>query len=323
MTTPHAEHTPPSAAAREIAPGLLQIDHVFKGAPGIIASWLMTDSDDLTLIEAGPASTVDTLWSAIEGAGYDPRRIARVLVTHIHLDHAGAAGVLASRIPGARVHVHPKGAPHLIDPSRLLASAERIYGALMKPLWGDILPVPEGQVVVLEPDEAVRTGAGVLRAIDTPGHAAHHYAFHHEESGAVFTGDVAGIRLDAARYIRPPTPPPELDPDRWRSSIERLRSLEPRRLYLTHFGAVDDVEWHLDELLARLFLWTGWATAHLEHGTDVADMAAGLASMEEPLLAAAAAGDDSLAARYESAGNYRMSIEGFVRWYRKRAQPAS
>lgn len=313
-------HAPASdVRAREVQPGIFLLDHHFRGSPGVIASYLVADGDALTLIEAGPTSTTETLLAGVRQAGFDPARIERVVVTHIHLDHAGAAGTLLRRLPRARLYVHPLGAPHMIDPSKLLASATRIYGDLMGPLWGEMLPVPEDRLVVLADGETLGGGGRRLRAHDTPGHANHHHALHDEESGAVFTGDVAGIRLDGIRHVRPPTPPPEFEPEKWRASIAKLRALSPRRLLLTHFGAYDDVAWHLDELLARTWFWAGWVGGRLSTGEAPAATVDALRRMEDALLVDAV-GDPSLTRRYEEAGNYQMSVDGIARWWRKRGE---
>jgi len=281
----------------------VRLDHQFQGFPSGIASYLIPDGPSGgTLVEAGPASTTAALLTGIRAAGYDPLRITRLLVTHIHLDHAGAAGVLLTRhLPNAKVFVHPKGAKHLIDPSKLIASAERLYGARMGELWGEILPVPEDRVVIVQDGEMI----GSLRAIDTPGHAVHHHAYYDVKSGVAFTGDVAGVRMPDSRYVRPPTPPPELDLDAWTASVERLRALEPRRLCLTHFGEFDDVSWHLDDLMSRLSHWRDWLSADLS--VDA------LRQREVGLLT------PELAASFERVGNYTMCVEGFARYFAKRA----
>ncbi len=309
-------------SVREVEPGVTQIDHDFRGAPGIIASWLVVDGDDVALVEAGPASTTPTLLAGVRAAGVDPASITRILVTHIHLDHSGAAGGLLEHCPRATVHVHPLGARHLVDPSKLLASAGRVYGALMRPLWGDTLPVPADRVRPAVDGETIVVGRRRLRAVETPGHAAHHHAFLDEGSGACFAGDVAGVRLDGVRFVRPPTPPPEFDPEAWRASIGRLRAANPRRLYLTHFGGYDDVAWHLDDLLSRLWYWAGWTGAQLELGAEAEVLTERLRAMDAGPLAdaarAAGLAPEEVAAAYESAGNYRMSVNGMARWVAKR-----
>lgn len=315
MTHP-VDHTPGSnQLAREVEPGVFLLDHHFRGSPGVIASYLVADGDALTLIETGPASTQETLLAGIRQAGFDPEQIERVVVTHIHLDHAGGAGSLLRRLPRARLYVHPVGAPHLIDPTKLMASATRIYGDMMGPLWGEMIPVPQDRLDVLPDGAVLRTDHRMLRAYDTPGHADHHVALHDPDTGSVFTGDVAGVRLDGTNHLRPPTPPPEFFPEKWQTSIATLRALAPRRLYLTHFGGYDDVAWHLDHLLARVWFWAGWVGGQLTTGAEPPAITDALASMENVALARAS--DPSLLVRYEEAGNYRMSVDGIARWWRK------
>lgn len=302
---------------REIEPGTFLIDQHFLGTPGVIASYLLADGDDLALIETGPTTTLETVLAGVRAAGFAPEAIRHVLVTHIHLDHAGAAGTLLQRLPHARLYVHPVGAPHLVDPSKLLSSAGRIYGAEMDRLWGQILPVPEDRLTVVEDGAELRVGRRRLVALDTPGHASHHLAFHEPESGLVFTGDVAAVRLAGTSYVRPPTPPPELELELWKGSVARLRALRPRRLLLTHFGAFDDADHHLDELLARLFFWAGWVDARLRAEQDAEAIVDALRQFGDTELREMT-GDPALLHAYELATNYRMTVDGFVRYFRKR-----
>jgi glyoxylase-like metal-dependent hydrolase (beta-lactamase superfamily II) len=303
---------------QQIEPGIFLIDHRFLGVPGVIASYLVADGDDLALIETGPTTTLETLLEGVRACGYDPEAITRVLVTHIHLDHAGSAGVLLQRLPRARFHVHPVGAPHMVDPSKLLVSATRIYGDRMQQLWGEILPVPQDRLEITEDGAEIRVGRRVLRALDTPGHAFHHLAFHEPEVGAVFTGDVAAVRLGGSSYVRPPTPPPELDLELWMQSVARLRALDAQRLLLTHFGAYDDVDRHLDELLARLFGWAGWVEARLAQEPDTTRIAAELREKGDAEIRQAM-GEEGLPQGYELATNYQMTVDGYARYFRKRS----
>ncbi|HEY8310762.1 MAG TPA: MBL fold metallo-hydrolase [Gemmatimonadaceae bacterium] len=314
--TSSVDHTPASNhLASEVEPGVFLLDHHFRGSPGVIASYLVSDGDALTLIETGPASTLETLLAGVCQAGFDPEDIERVVVTHIHLDHAGGAGSMLRVLPRARLYVHPMGAPHMIDPAKLMSSATRIYGDLMGPLWGEMVPVPQDRLDVLDDRAELRTGARTLRAYDTPGHANHHLALHDPDTDSVFTGDVAGVRLDGTSHLRPPTPPPEFSPEKWQKSVAILRTLEPRRLYLTHFGGYDDVAWHLDELLSRMWFWAGLVGGRLATGEEAATASHALRAMEDVTLART--GDTSLLRRYEEAGNYRMSVDGIARWWRK------
>jgi glyoxylase-like metal-dependent hydrolase (beta-lactamase superfamily II) len=302
---------------QEVEQGVFLIDQQFLNVPGVVASYLVADGDEAALIETGPTTTLDTVLAGVRSAGFDPEQITRVLVTHIHLDHAGAAGVLLRRLPRARLHVHPVGAPHLVDPSKLLASATRIYGDRMERLWGEIVPVPDDRVEPTPDGAEIRVGRRTLRAVDTPGHATHHLAYHEAESGVVFTGDVAAVRLRGTGYVRPPTPPPELDLELWMASIARLRSLDAKQLLLTHFGAYADVDHHLDQLIARLFRWAGWAEVRLRQESDTAALTEELRAWGDAELRAIA-GDDSLLHPYELATNYRMTVDGFARHFRRR-----
>ncbi len=300
------------------APGVTRIDHGW-GGPGFIASYLVEDGGELALIEAGPASTLDALLAGIRAAGYDPADLSHILLTHIHLDHAAGAGQLARIAPNATIHVHPLGAPHLEDPSRLLASAGRLYGDRMDAMWGTMLPVPAARIHTPEDGEAVRVGGRSLLALETSGHAIHHFAFHDPDAGLVFTGDVGGIRLAGARHVRPPTPPPEVDTPAWMASIDRLRALEPRMLLPTHFGGVEDAAWHLDDLAARLTAWTRWAAEPAN--ADPAVLTALLRTRADAELLAAA-DDADLVRRYAQSIPYDMMAAGLLRQARPRVPRA-
>ena len=302
---------------RQVEPDLYLIDHKFQGVPGTIASYLLTGDDDLTLIETGPATTTEALLAGVRAAGFDPEQITQLIVTHIHLDHAGAAGSLIERLPRARLFVHRVGAPHMIDPSKLLASAARIFREDMERLWGEILPVPEERVVILDDESTLRIGSRVLKALYTPGHASHHLAYHDAESGTIFTGDVAGARLSEAEYLRPPTLPPEVDLTLWRQSITRLQRLRASRLYLTHGGAFGAPDRHFDLLLSRLFFLAGWTEASLamEQNTEV--LASELLQRESKEIIAIT-GSDDLVEPYELVAGSRLCIDGLARYLKNR-----
>lgn len=303
-------------------PGVTRIDHHWMGVPGAIASYLLADGGELALVEAGPASTVATLLAGIRAAGHDPADVSHLLLTHIHLDHAAAAGLLLRHFPRAVVGVHLLGAPHLADPSRLVASATRLYGARMDELWGTMLPVPAERMRVLRDGDEVRVGGRRLTALDTPGHARHHLAFHLADADAVFTGDVGGVRVGGAGYVRPPTPPPEFDPPAWLRSIGRLRALRPEHLLLTHFGAFPDAGRHLDELEARVATWTRWAAARVSEGADVATLTDGLRRMGDAEIARSG-GDAATAALYETAVPYGMMAAGIHRFLTRGERPGA
>jgi glyoxylase-like metal-dependent hydrolase (beta-lactamase superfamily II) len=216
------------------------IDVMHLGRPHVIGCWEV----DGMLVDPGPESSLSTVLEAI--GSEKPRA---VLLTHIHLDHAAATGALVQRWPDLDVYVHERGAPHLIDPSKLLASAERLYGDKLGFLWGEILPVPEGNVRVLSGGESVLG----MRVAYTPGHASHHVCYLHEGSGTAFVGDVAACRIPPSNLIVPPTPPPDIDVEIWEESLDTVAGWSPSRLALTHFGAVeDDVPGHIEQVKAKL-----------------------------------------------------------------------
>jgi glyoxylase-like metal-dependent hydrolase (beta-lactamase superfamily II) len=215
------------------------IDVLHLGRPHVICCWEV----DGALIDPGPESSHRNLVEAL--GGDEPRAI---LLTHIHLDHAAATGALVRRWPGLEVYVHERGAPHLIDPSRLLASAERLYGDRMERLWGEIVPVPEENVKPLSGGESVLG----MRVAYTPGHASHHVCYLHEESGTAFVGDIAAVLIPGTDLVVPPTPPPDIDIETWEDSIGIVEGWRPQRLGLTHWGPVEEPEPHLASVRERL-----------------------------------------------------------------------
>jgi glyoxylase-like metal-dependent hydrolase (beta-lactamase superfamily II) len=300
-----------------IAPGLYLIDHRFQGVPGVIGSYLLSGDDDLALIETGPSTSVDALLAGIRSLDYDPAKISTLIVTHIHLDHAGGSGTLLDQMPEAHVVVHPNGATHLIDPSRLLRSAARIFGDDMDRLWGEVVPVPEERVVVVQDGESFDVAGRELTAYSTPGHAGHHHAYFDRESGDLFTGDAAGVRLESVPYVRPPTVPPEFDLDAWRATIGRMRALQPLTLHLTHFGSFDDPDWHFDDLLSRMHYWYGWVVARLAQGSEEADLARELQEFGDQEIVENS-GSTDLTLPYELATPYGMTVAGMARYHRRR-----
>ena len=222
---------------------LVDVKHL--GRERVIGAWLAGDA----LIDCGPSSSLEALL-----AGLGEERPRRLLLTHIHLDHAGAAGTLAQRWPDLEVWVHEKGAPHLADPAKLVNSATRLYGGDMDRLWGEIVPVPEERLRVLSGGERI----GDWKVAYTPGHASHHVSYLHEPTRTAFAGDVAGVRIGGGPVI-PPTPPPDIDLELWAQSLDVLAAWRPRRIAVTHFGAYDDVDAHLDAARAGLRQVAGWA----------------------------------------------------------------
>lgn len=215
------------------------IDVMHLDRPHVIGCWQVGD----LLVDPGPESSMENLLTAL-----GEERPRALLLTHIHLDHAAATGALVRRWPDLEVFVHERGAPHLIDPSKLLASAERLYGDEMERLWGEIVPVPEANVTALAGGER----AMGMRVAYTPGHASHHVCYLHEDSGTAFCGDVAAVRLPGSDLVVPPTPPPDIDVDAWEESIGTIEAWQPQRLALTHFGSVEEPAEHLAAVRQRL-----------------------------------------------------------------------
>lgn len=301
----------------EIRAGLSLIDLDFQDEPGVIAAYLMEDAGEYALIEVGPTSTLDALLEGVRAAGIDPGSISKALVTHIHLDHAGAAGSLVERFPHMQVYVHEVGAPHLVDPSKLLASAQRIYGDQMDALWGDVLAVPPANLIALSDEDSVRIGGTTLTALYTPGHASHHVAYLTEDRREVFTGDVAAIRLQGFDYVRPATPPPDIDLEKWTTSLERLRALKVETLHLTHFGSFSDVDRHLSLAHDQLYAWAEFIQNLEAQAREPQEMKRALRERADAEVLAAHR-DQEAVRRYELAAPSGMSVDGYLRYFRKR-----
>jgi glyoxylase-like metal-dependent hydrolase (beta-lactamase superfamily II) len=311
--------TTPAVLPQRIDDDLWLIDTLFQGEPGVIAAYLLEGEDGLAFVDVGSAATVEQLAEGVRAAGHDPRDLRHLVLTHVHLDHAGATGTLVRLAPAARVYVHPLGAAHLVDPAKLVASAARIYGERMEQLWGVTEAVPAERVSVLEDGATIRVGRRTLTALHTPGHAVHHIAYHDARRAALFAGDVAGVRLNDVDHVRPPTPPPDLSLEDWSASIARLRSLRLERLYLPHFGVAQGVEAHLRALETRLYAWGDLVLAGMRAGKDAVALAHDLAAASDPELAAAAgARGPETRARFALTASFVMAAQGYERYYRKR-----
>jgi glyoxylase-like metal-dependent hydrolase (beta-lactamase superfamily II) len=297
------------------------IDLDFMDTQQVVASYLLLGDDGVSaaLVETGPTTCLDRLNAGLEEHGVSQEDVRQVFLTHVHLDHAGASGHLAGLLPNATFYVHEVGYPHLVDPSKLVMSATRIYGERMDELWGEARPVPEERVVILKEGEETATAGMVLVAHDTPGHAYHHLAYLEPGSGALFTGDVAGIRLPGQSYIRPPTPPPEIDVDAWVRSINHVRQIGPASLWPTHFGSYEDVERHLGELEQRLQDWLLFVEGQMDDGAEREEISEGLkAKGDAEMLAEGAATSES--EHYDLAGSYSMLTDGLMRYVTRRRE---
>ena len=298
--------------------GIEVIDLDFMGADGVVAAYLLVGDDGLALIETGPSTTRQHLEAGIRAVGYSLGDVTRIIVTHIHFDHAGAAGALLCDHPNARLSVHPVGLPHLVDPSRLVSSATRIYGERMDELWGPIVPAPDDRVDALRDGESLRAGGRDLRVMFTPGHAAHHAALFDESTGTLFTGDVGGVRIQGTTFASVPTPPPEFDIDAWRTSIQAMLDVHPARLALTHFGMFDDVKWHFDQLREGLADVTRMARESLTAESDTTGLTTRL--LEHAASGLGESLSDEVMLRLELANPAYMGALGLQRFLRKRGE---
>lgn len=290
------------------------IDLQFLGYPLAIAAYLLDDGEDAALVEVGPTSTAETLLREVQARGVPLERVRHLIVTHIHLDHAGALGWLLQRMPHATAYVHPVGAPHMVDPSRLISSASRLYGEMMERLWGEVIPVPQERLRVVRDGERIAVAGRTLLAIDTPGHARHHHAYLDEATGILFAGDIAGVRMPGTTYVRPPTPPPELDVEAWQASLAKLRALPVRQLALTHFGLFEDVERHLHELETRLLDWAAFTRQLIEQGVSDSELMQRLRDYGNDEMRHQGVEPSS----YDLGAGYELIALGFARYWRKK-----
>jgi glyoxylase-like metal-dependent hydrolase (beta-lactamase superfamily II) len=285
-----------------VPPELIDLHHQ---APSVVGCFLLETEAGPALVDCGPATSVAYLKAGLAEHGLDLTEIRHLLLTHIHLDHAGAAGVLVSECPWLQVHVSGIGAPHLVDPSRLEASARRLYGTAFDALWGELAPVPSANVHV------VGGSAVGLDCFPTPGHASHHVSYL-DSDGTLYAGDAAGVRIAPGRFVVPPCPPPEFDLELWEESLVEIERRAPGRLALIHFGVFDDVQEHLAMLRETLASWT----SRVEDGMD-----------EETFIAAArfdvAQADPELVGEYERAVPFFHGYQGIARYWRKRREAAA
>jgi glyoxylase-like metal-dependent hydrolase (beta-lactamase superfamily II) len=291
---------------------IVTLDLKFQGRPHAIASYLIRRGDAVVLIESGPGSTLSGLEAGLAQEGLSPRDVTHVLLTHIHLDHAGAAGWLARQ--GAEIYVHPVGAPHMLNPEKLIASATRIYGDRMEELWGEFLPVPQSQLKVPNDAEAIEIGGLHFVPVNTPGHAEHHYVYLFED--VAFCGDVGGVRIPGYQYLRVPMPPPELHIERWHASLARLRKEKFARIAPTHFGIFEDVEWQLREVEKGLDSAARWLEATMSAEPPIEQLRQSftnwmMAEGEQASL------DAEVVKAYELANPLGMSADGLLRYWKK------
>jgi len=299
-----------------LASGLSYVDLHFQGVARIIATGIVHGPGGVALIDPGPSSTLPTLRRELEQAGLSMADVRALVLTHIHLDHAGATGTLVRERPELRVYVHKKGAPHMIDPAKLLASAARLYGDAMDRLWGEVVPVPADAITVLKGGERISAGGRDLDVAYTPGHASHHVSYFSADSGIAFVGDTAGVRLNPGGFNLPPTPPPDIDLEVWRESLSRIGRWHADTLFITHFGPHTPSDAHLAETADRLEWVSGLAKTSLAvDGTDE-DRETWFANEIRRDLRRRAGDADAKA--YEIAGRFDLNWRGLARYWRKK-----
>ena len=292
----------------EIAPGVIEIDTLLGGWERVTAGYLLTGPTPV-LVETGSQSSVPALLEALDSLGLGGADLAGVAVTHIHLDHAGGVGDVARAFPSATVYVHGKGARHLIDPTRLVDSAARVYGDLLDSLYGRLDPTPAERIHVLEDGEEIRIGPDrVLVTVDSPGHAKHHLALHDSDSGILFAGDTVGVRLPDAGVLRPSTPPPDFDLDQALNSLRRFAGRRPSGLALAHYGLVPDPSSLLDEAQETLRRWAEVAEGAWRQGADIA------AALDEAFAADMGDVDPAQRRKLETLNGVHSNAAGFRRW---------
>jgi len=297
---------------------VITLDLNFQGRPHTIAAYLIRHTEGAVLVESGPGSTLPALEAGLAKEGLSLRRdVTHVLLTHIHLDHAGAAGWLAQQ--GAEIIVHPVGAPHMLNPDKLISSATRIYGDRMQSLWGEFLPVPENKLRVVEDGKQIVIGNLEFIPVNTPGHAEHHYAYLFED--ICFCGDVCGVRIPGYQYLRVPMPPPELHLERWHESIARLRKEKFARLAPTHFGIFDDPEWQLNEVEKGLDSASRWLEQVMPSDPAIEELRQSFTNwvMDEGKSFGLS---EEVVKVYELANPLGMSADGLLRYWKKKLKPS-
>ncbi|GIK57841.1 MAG: MBL fold metallo-hydrolase [Chloroflexi bacterium] len=289
------------------------LDLHFQGETETIATYLVQGTEGWVLVETGPGSTLLTLQAQLRQHGVQPADVQHVIVTHIHFDHAGAAGWWAQN--GATIYVHYFGAAHLINPEKLIASATRIYGDQMERLWGQLLPAPAEKVVSLHDGDVIAVAGLTFTAVETPGHARHHHVI--KLGNVAFTGDVAGMKLGSRPLLDIPAPPPEFDLEAWQASLDKLLGMGLERIYPTHFGAVENVSEHLQAVKMLVYESAHFVQQKMAEGVARDDLIAQYTVWNHGRAQAAGLSAESIR-KYEIANPLYMSVDGMMRYWRKR-----
>ena len=300
---------------------LTTLDNLWTGRPRTIAAALLESGSHRAIVDPGPGSTLETLRQSLKARGIGVGDLDAILLTHIHLDHAGATGALVRENPRLAVFVHSKGAPHVIDPSKLLASAARLWPKDLQILFGETLPVPAGNLRILEGGETLTLGARKVDVVYTPGHASHHISYFDGEAGVAFVGDTAGVRIEGHSFVMPATPPPDIDLEIWDTSFAAILERKPARLYLTHFGYSDNPAEHILLFRERLHRWAALTAEILRTAPN--DSAAMDSFMSATFAEIAQHLPGHEADHYAFSAGLNLSFLGLARYLRKRATAAS
>jgi glyoxylase-like metal-dependent hydrolase (beta-lactamase superfamily II) len=301
-----------------LASGLDYVDLNFLGRPQIIATGILHGAPGVALVDPGPATTIANLTAALEKKGIRFDDVRQILVTHIHLDHSGGAGSIVERHPHIEVVVHGRGAPHLADPAKLIASAGRLYAQDMDRLWGDVKPVPAKNLRVVEGGETLQVVGREVKVEYTPGHASHHVSYLDTASRLAFVGDAAGIRKGSGAYVMPPTPPPDIDLEAWRASEQKILAWDPDTLFLTHFGPHHGARQHFEAMFENLDSWSR-IVRRLLADASLADDERQKRFIDETLLELTRKVGETEASDYTRAGGLNYSWQGLARYWRKRS----
>jgi glyoxylase-like metal-dependent hydrolase (beta-lactamase superfamily II) len=292
------------------------LDLKFQGLQRVIGTAVLPGPSGVALVDPGPASSLPALESGLADHGYRLEDVRTILLTHIHLDHAGATGTLLAKLPSAIAYVHERGAPHMVDPAKLLASAARLYGDNMDRLWGEFRPVPPERLRVLQGGERLELAGRTLEVAYTPGHASHHVTYFDMTSGIAYVGDTGGIRI-AAGYIKAPTPPPDIDLEAWETSLQTIEAWRPTALVLTHFGTVENVSDHLRQF--RSVLARSAALVRETLASEATDEERIRRYVEEMRRDARRVLSSQDAESTEAAAAFDQLWQGLARYWRKRA----
>jgi glyoxylase-like metal-dependent hydrolase (beta-lactamase superfamily II) len=300
---------------------IITLDNLWMGRPHTIAAALLESDGQGALIDPGPGSTLETLRQSLRARGLGVGDLDAILLTHIHLDHAGATGALVRENPRLAVYVHSKGAPHVIDPSKLLASAARLWPNDLQTLFGEALPVPAGNLRILEGGESLTLGTRKIEVVYTPGHASHHVSYFDNTEGVAFVGDTTGVRIEGHSFVMPATPPPDVDLELWDSSFAAILERKPAQLYLTHFGYSDNPAEHILLFRERLHRWAALTAEILRSSASDAVAMDSFMSTTYAEISKNLPSDE--ADHYAFSAGLNLSFLGLARYLRKRASAAS